>query len=68
MDKPVENWNISTDKLMFHEHEKSDSIYVVKLRSHATSSMYELKLPPGTVSEVVQSQTNEPEEMVIPIN
>ena len=67
LDKPVHNWNISTDKLLFHETEDSDTIHVVKLRSQSTSTLYELKLPPGTFEDEIKSQLNE-EVLNIPIN
>ena len=53
LDKPVDNWNISTDKLLFHETEDSDTIHVVKLRAQSTSTLYELKLPAGTFEDEI---------------
>ena len=71
LDRPVENWNISTDKLLFHEREDSDYIYVVKLREREVSTLFELKLPRGTIDHVVQSDGREEEEedmAAMPIN
>ena len=65
LDKPVDNWNISTDKLLFHETEDSDTLHVVKLRSQNTSTMWELKLPPGTFEDEIKTQVN---DLNIPIN
>ena len=48
LDKPVANWNISTNKFMFHESEDSDIIHVVHLRKNAHAVMFELKLPEQT--------------------
>ena len=65
LDKPVDNWNISTDKLLFHETEDSDTLHVVKLRSQNTSTLWELKLPPGTFEDEIKTQVN---DLNIPIN
>ena len=56
LDSPIENWNISTDKLMFHETKDSDTIHIVYLKPNSVSTLFELTLPPGTIDVAVAQE------------
>ena len=43
--KPVVNWNISKDRLMFVEEAKSTEFYIVKLFMDKKPVIYKFKLP-----------------------
>ena len=50
--KPVVNWNISKDRLMFVEEEKSTTFFLVKLFEDKKPIIYKFKMPESVNDEI----------------
>jgi hypothetical protein len=53
LEKPISNWNISTDKFLFQEADKPSTIFLLKLELEKRSTLFELQIPQADFDDML---------------